>query len=222
MVATSDLFTLFCSGRRRRCLRISHVPADEWKVAPQRGHHANRAITMPDLSSKQTVVCVPTRARPRERTPTRTRTRSHIKISSRDPKGHDMLYIVVRCKRCPGSSVSCLPAPPTQPTPPFLGERGVHPTMATRGCAGRTFHSMEARRREEREIERQYDVLYFGAIARTCARAGHIYTERETRSRLEGKEGEEKKRQGLCGPRLDKVGPYFFLFVKEKKYNQSI
>ena len=122
MVATSDLFTLFCSGRRRRCLRISHVPADEWKVAPQRGHHANRAITMPDLSSKQTVVCVPTRARPRERTPTRTRTRSHIKISSRDPKGHDMLYIVVRYKRCPGSSVSRLRHRRNLPDPSW--ERG--------------------------------------------------------------------------------------------------
>ena len=93
--------------------------------------------------------------------------------------------------------------------------------MATRGCAGRTFHSMEARRREEREIERQYDVLYFGAIARTFARAGHIYTERETRSRLEGKEGEEKKRQGLCGPRLDKVGPYFLVKEKINSINQS-
>ena len=86
--------------------------------------------------------------------------------------------------------------------------------MATRGCAGRTFHSMEARRREEREIERQYDVLYFGAIARTFARAGHIYTERETGSRLEGKEGEEKKRQAsraLRPPVLTRLALIFFL-----------
>jgi len=105
-----------------------HTCADEWKVAPQRGHHTNRAITMPD-PVLQTDGCLrsdPSNVQEKERQ-LELELDHILNFRHATRRGTTCCKLFVRCKRCPGSSVSCLPVPPTQPTQPFLGERGDTP-----------------------------------------------------------------------------------------------
>jgi hypothetical protein len=132
----------------------------EWKVAPQRGHHTNQDITLPNLSSTQPAVCVPTRARSRGQTEEHELINQALNIKSvTQPEGqHDWLYTTRT------EALVCCLCQPRATFPTQLEERGV--TGGDVRLHGRVCHSMEVRRRREEEIERPYDDLFFDATAR--------------------------------------------------------
>ena len=125
--ATSDLYTLFCSGRRRRCLRISHVRRRmEGCAAKRSSHKLGYYHARPILQTDGCLRSDPSNVQEKERQ--LELELDHIlnfrHATQRGTTCCILLYVVnvVRAAPCP-----CLPAPPTQPTRPFFGERGVHP-----------------------------------------------------------------------------------------------
>jgi hypothetical protein len=125
--ATSDLYTLFCSGRRRRCLRISHVRRRmEGCAAKRSSHKLGYYHARPILQTDGCLRSDPSNVQEKERQ-LELELDHILNFRHATRRGTTCCKLFVRCKRCPGSSVSCLPVPPTQPTQPFLGERGDTP-----------------------------------------------------------------------------------------------
>ena len=130
----------------------------EWKDAPQRGHQADQDMGMPHLSSKQTVVWVPTRACSRGQKRRNEREVGAIDqtlISNPSSSPNGTTSLLYRPYRDGGQFLCPACATPRPNSPPSLGERSSDYGETTLKYAERgPFHSMEARRREEREIER--------------------------------------------------------------------